>query len=237
MSSAQSTPSRLNVVLFGATGMVGQGALRECLLDPDVARVLTVGRRATGQQHEKLREVVVTDMYDLSPIRTELAGFNACFFCLGVSSTGMTEERYARVTYDLTMVAAQTLVQLNPGMTFVFVSGMGTDSSERDGVMWARVKGRTENALLRIGFKAAYMFRPGFIVPQHGIKSRTTLYRLFYTVLAPLLPLFKKLAPNAVVTTESLGRAMIAVAKRGYGKPVLEARDISAASMGKAALP
>jgi uncharacterized protein YbjT (DUF2867 family) len=230
MTSAHASSTRLNVVLFGATGMVGQGALRECLLDGDVARVLTVGRSATGQQHEKLREVVVADMYDLSSIRPELAGFNACFFCLGVSSSGMSEERYSRVTYDLTLVAAQTLVQLNPGMTFIFVSGMGTDSTERGRVMWARVKGRAENALLRMPFKAAYMFRPGFIVPRHGIKSRTTLYRVFYSVLAPLLPLLKALAPNAVVTTEGLGRAMIAVAKRGYSKPVLEARDIAAVS-------
>jgi uncharacterized protein YbjT (DUF2867 family) len=226
-------PDSLSVVLFGATGMVGQGALRECLLDPDVTRVLTVGRSATGQQHPKLRELIVPDLYDLSAIRAELTGFNTCLFCLGVSSAGMSEERYTRVTYDLALVAAETLVQLNPGMTFVFVSGAGTDSSERGRTMWARVKGRAENALLRLPFKAAYMFRPAFILPRHGIRSRTRAYRLFYSAMTPLLPVLKALAPNYVSTTESLGRAMIAVAKRGYTKPVLEARDINAVSAAR----
>jgi len=218
----------MRVVLFGATGMVGQGVLRECLLDPDVESVLSVGRSATGQQHVKLRELVHRDFLDFSPIESELAGFDACFFCLGVSSAGMKEEAYRRITYDFTMAAARTLARLNPNMTFVYVSGMGTDSSERGRTMWARVKGQTENALLRMPFQAAYMFRPGVIVPLHGIKSRTALYRIPYMLMAPLLPLLEAAFPKYVTTTERLGRAMIHVAKQGAAKAVLESSGINA---------
>lgn len=218
----------MRVLLFGATGMVGQGVLRECLLDPDVESVLSVGRSATGQQHVKLRELVHRDFLDFSPIESELAGFDACFFCLGVSSAGMKEEVYRRITYDFTMAAARTLARLNPNMTFVYVSGMGTDSSERGRTMWARVKGQTENALLRMPFQAAYMFRPGVIVPLHGIKSRTALYRIPYMLMAPLLPLLEAAFPKYVTTTERLGRAMIHVAKQGAAKAVLESSDINA---------
>ena len=218
----------MRVVLFGATGMVGQGVLRECLLDPDVESVLSVGRSATGQQHVKLRELVHRDFLDCSPIESELSGFDACFFCLGVSSAGMKEDDYRRITYDFTMAAARTLARLNPDMTFVYVSGMGTDSSERGRTMWARVKGQTENALLRMPFQAAYMFRPGVIVPLHGIKSRTALYRIPYMLMAPLLPLLEAAFPKYVTTTERLGRAMIHVAKQGAAKAVLESSDINA---------
>ena len=207
--------------------MVGQGVLRECLLDPEVTTVLSIVRSSTGQQHPKLREIVHKDFFDFSSIESELAGFDACFFCLGVSSAGMSEENYRRVTYDITLAAAQTLVKLNPSMTFVFISGAGTDSSERGRVMWARVKGQTENALLRLPFKAAYMFRPAVIVPLHGIKSRTMLYRVPYAILGPLLPLLKRLFPKYVTTTEKLGRAMLIAAKRGAPKPVLESSDIN----------
>jgi uncharacterized protein YbjT (DUF2867 family) len=216
----------MNVLLFGATGMVGQGVLRECLIDPEVQSVLAIGRSATGQQHTKLRELVHRDFLDFSAIENELSGFDACFFCLGVSSAGMQEEDYRRVTYDITMAAAQTLARLNPDMTFVYVSGMGTDSSERGRTMWARVKGRTENALLRLPFKAAYMFRPGVIVPLDGIKSKTRLYRLFYAVMGPVLPLLNAF-PKYVTTTEQVGRAMIKVAKHGATKSVLENSDIN----------
>jgi hypothetical protein len=208
--------------------MVGQGVLRECLLDPDVESVLSVGRTATGQSHVKLRELVHRDFLDFSPIESELSGFDACFFCLGVSSAGMKEDDYRRITYDFTMAAARTLARLNPGMTFVYVSGMGTDSSERGRTMWARVKGQTENALLRMPFQAAYMFRPGVIVPLHGIKSRTALYRIPYMLMAPLLPLLEAAFPKYVTTTERLGRAMIHVAKQGAAKAVLESSDINA---------
>jgi uncharacterized protein YbjT (DUF2867 family) len=217
----------MKVILFGASGMVGQGVLRECLLDPEVTTVLSIVRSSTGRQHAKLREIVHKDFLDFSSIEAELSGFNACFFCLGVSSAGMSEENYRRVTYDIALAAAQTLVKLNPHMTFVYVSGAGTDSSERGRVMWARVKGQTENALLRLPFKAAFMFRPGVIVPLHGIKSRTMLYRVPYAVLGPILPLLKRLFPKYVTTTEKLGRAMLIAAKRGAPKPVLESSDIN----------
>ena len=217
----------MKVLLFGGTGMVGQGVLRECLIDPGVSEIVAVGRNPIGKQHAKLRDVVVPDLYDLSAIEQQLAGFDACFFPLGTSAAGMTEERYSRVTYDLTLAIARTLLRVNPAMTFVYVSGMGTDSTERGRTMWARVKGRTENALLALGFKGAYMFRPGLIVAMHGITSRTTLYRVLYAILEPLVPLIQKMFPDAVTTTERVGRAMIAVARNGYPKRVLEAKDIN----------
>jgi len=217
----------MNVLLFGATGMIGQGVLREALLDPDVERVVAVGRSATDQQQPKLRDLVVRDVADLTSVESELAGFDACFFCLGVSSAGMSEERYTRVTFDLTLAVAATLARLNPQMTFVYVSGMGTDSTERGRVMWARVKGRTENALLRQPFKAAYMVRPGVIIPLHGIRSKTMWYRLLYAATRPLYPVVKAVAPNAVTTTEQMGRAMLALVRRGYATPILETKDIN----------
>jgi len=217
----------MNILLFGATGMVGQGVLRECLLDPDVETVLTVGRSTTGQRHERLREIVHADLFDLAAIESELSGFDACFFCLGVSSAGMAEESYRRVTYDLTMAVARPLAKLNPQMTFIYVSGMGTDSTGHGRSMWARVKGETENALLRLPFKAAYMFRPALIVPLHGIKSKTRLYRIVYAVLGPILPWLYAAAPKYVTTTEQVGRAMLAVAQRGAPVPVLENSDIN----------
>jgi uncharacterized protein YbjT (DUF2867 family) len=216
----------MNVVLFGATGMVGQGALRECLLDEGVHRVLAVGRAATGQHHEKLREVVVPDVADLSAVEGELVGFDACLFCLGATSAGMSEAEYTRLTYDLTVAVARTLLRLNPGMTFVFVSGAGTDGSERGRVMWARVKGKAENAVLGMGFAAAYVFRPAAIIPLHGITSRTRWIRVAITVLRPVFPALKALFPNHVTTTEQLGRAMLKVAREDFSKPVIEARDI-----------
>jgi uncharacterized protein YbjT (DUF2867 family) len=218
--------TRMKVILFGASGMVGQGVLRECLLDSEVTSVLCIVRSRTGQQHPKLREIVHQDFFIFSSMGSELSGFDACFFCLGVSSAGMSEENYRRVTYDITLAAAQTLVNLNPAMTFIYVSGAGTDSTERGRVMWARVKGQTENALLRLPFKAAYMFRPALIVPLHGIKSKTRLYRIFYAVLGPILPLLKAF-PKYVTTTEKLGRAMLIAAKWGAPKPVLESSDIN----------
>jgi uncharacterized protein YbjT (DUF2867 family) len=217
----------MRVLLFGATGMVGQGVLRECLLDPQVTGVLAVGRSSTRERHAKLRELVQPDLFDLSAIEQELAGFDACFFCLGVSSVGMAEERYRHITYDLTLTVARTLAQLNPRMTFIYVSGMGTDSSERGRTMWARVKGATENALLRLPFREACMFRPAAIVPLDGIRSKTRLYRALYTATAPLLPLLYKWFPKYVTTTAQVGRAMIRVAAQGSPKPVLENADIN----------
>ncbi|HYH79639.1 MAG TPA: hypothetical protein VEX86_07570 [Longimicrobium sp.] len=216
----------MNVLMFGATGMLGQGTLRECLLDPSVTRVLAVGRRATGQRHPKLREIVVPEVADLSAVAPELAGFDACFFCLGVSSARMTEARYTALTRDLTLSVARTLLPLNPGMTFVYVSGTGADSSEHGRVMWARVRGETENALLKMPFKAVYVFRPAVILPLHGITSSTRLYRVLYGVMRPLAPLMRRLAPSYVTTTDQFGRAMLKVARDGHPTPILESRDI-----------
>ena len=218
----------MNVLLLGATGMVGQGVLRECLLASDVLRVTTLGRTATGQTHAKLDELVHASLFDLSPIESRLTPYDACFFCLGVSSAGMSEQKYTVVTHDLTLSVARTLARLNPGMTFVYVSGMGTYTTEHGRSMWARVKGRTENALLRLPFKAAFMFRPGAIMPMHGVRSKTALYRAAYVVLTPLYPLIKRLSPNSVTTSEQVGRAMLQVARHGYPDPVLETADINA---------
>ena len=207
--------------------MVGQGVLRECLRDPQVEMVLSVGRSATGQQHAKLHEIVRASLTDLAAIEDQLRGYDACFFCLGVSSAGMREEEYRRVTYDLTVSVGQTLVRLNPGMTFIYVSGTGTDSTEHGRTMWARVKGQTENALLRMPFKAAFMFRPGVIRPLHGIRSKTRSYRALYTVLAPFVLLAAAVAPNSITTTEKMGRAMIHAAQNGASKARLGTRDIN----------
>jgi uncharacterized protein YbjT (DUF2867 family) len=217
----------MNVILFGATGMVGQGVLRECLLDPDVHQVLSIVRTPSGQHDPKLCELVHTNFFDYSAIEPQLTGFDACLFSLGVSSAGMDEAKYKHLTYDLTLAAATTLARLNPNMTFLYVSGAGTDSTERGRVMWARVKGKTENDLLKLPFRAAYMFRPGIIQPLHGIKSKTRLYQFFYTILNPVLPLLKSAFPQAITTTEQLGRAMLHVAKHGYSKPILESKDIN----------
>jgi uncharacterized protein YbjT (DUF2867 family) len=218
----------VRVILFGATGMIGQGALRECLLDPAVTEVLAVGRAATGESHEKLRELVRADLFDLSPVADQLAGYDACFFCLGVSAAGMSEADYRRITLDLTLSVARTLVERTPGMTFLYVSGAGTDGTERRGAMWARVKGETENALLKLPFAGVYMLRPGLIRPLHGITSRTRLYRVVYAIVGPLYPLLRALAPGQLLTTEQLGRAMLVLAERGAQKRVLEARDLNA---------
>jgi uncharacterized protein YbjT (DUF2867 family) len=224
----------VNVILFGATGMVGQGVLRECLLDPEVRTVLSVGRNATGQTHPKLREIVHQDLRDFSAIESQLSGFDACFFCLGVASAGMTEASYRRVTFDITLAAATTLVRLNPAMTFVYVSGAGADSTEKGRVMWARVRGETENAILRLPFKTAAVIRPAGIIPLHGITSRTPLYRVAYTLTRPLWPLLYKTFPQFVTTTERLGRGMLRIARRGAPKPILEARDINGLTAGEA---
>jgi uncharacterized protein YbjT (DUF2867 family) len=218
----------MKVILFGATGMVGQGVLRECLLDADVESVLAIGRSPTGQRHVKLREIVHDDFLDYSAIESELTGYDACFFCLGVSSVGMNEERYRHLTYDITLAAARTLARLNPQMVFVYVTGRGTDSTEKGSLMWARVKGKTENDLLKLPFKAAYMFRPAGIQPLHGIRSKTGWVQAIYVGAAPLLSLLNRVAPKYMTTTEQVGRAMIGVARDGFPRPVLESEDINA---------
>jgi uncharacterized protein YbjT (DUF2867 family) len=215
----------MNILLFGATGMVGQGVLRECLLDPQVERVVAVGRAPTGRGEVKLREVLTLDPADLGPIEDELTDFDACFFCLGVSAVGMSEAEYTRVTYDLTLAVATTLARLNPDMTFVYVSGAGTDANGR--AMWQRVKGRTEQALLELPLRV-FLFRPGIIQPLHGARSKTRVYRLGYVALAPFTPILRRLLPHAVTTTEQVGRAMLEVARWGYPRRVLENVDINA---------
>jgi uncharacterized protein YbjT (DUF2867 family) len=218
----------MKVILFGSTGMVGQGVLRECLLDAGVESVLSVGRSPTGQQHPKLREIVHDNFTDYSAIESELRGYDACFFCLGVSSVGMNEERYRHLTYDITLAAATALSKLNPGMVFTYVTGRGTDSTERGSLMWARVKGKTENDLLKLPFKAAYMFRPAGIQPLHGVRSKVAWIQAIYVGTAPLLTLLNRIAPKFMTTSEQVGRAMIKVARDGYPKPVLESEDINA---------
>lgn len=217
----------MKILLFGATGMIGRGVLREALLDPDVDALLAIGRSATGETHPKLREIVREDLFDLTPIASELAGYDSCFYCLGVSSAGMQEADYVRVTYDLTIAVAELLARTSPDMSFIYVSGAGTDSSEKGSSMWARVKGETENALMKLPFKASYMFRPGFIQPMHGIKSKTRLYRAVYAVASPLYPAMKSLFPKFATNTEQVGRAMIEVARNGAPKQILENKDLN----------
>ncbi len=218
----------MKVILFGATGMVGQGVLRECLLDASVERVLAIGRSPTGQAHPKLHELLHDDFLDYSAIESQLAGYDACFFCLGVSSIGMDEARYRHLTYDIAMAAATTLARLDPGMVFTYVTGRGTDSTERGKLMWARVKGKTENDLLKLPFRAAYMFRPAAIQPLHGVRSKTAWVHATYMATAPLWALLNRIAPAYATTTEKVGRAMLKVARQGYAKPVLESEDINA---------
>jgi uncharacterized protein YbjT (DUF2867 family) len=220
----------VNILIFGGTGMVGQGVLRECLLDPEVQLVATIGRNATGQQNPKLHEIVHPNLWNYASIEENLTGFDACFFCLGVSASGMTEEAYARMTYGITIAAAETLSRLNPKMTFLYVSGAATDSSEKGRMMWARVKGKTENALLRMPFAAAYMFRPGFIEPAHGEISRTKLYRVLFRFAKPLLPLLRRVFRNQILTTEQIARAMLNLVTHPYPKHILEIKDIRAAA-------
>lgn len=227
-TSERSVEERVRVILFGATGMVGQGVRRECVQDREVEAVLSVVRRATGpslgRRSEKVRELVTNKFSDFSEVENAFVGYDACFFCLGVSSVGMKEAEYRRVTFEITMAAARAVLRAGVG-TFVYVSGAGTDANGR--AMWARVKGETENALLGMGFKAAYMFRPGLIVPMHGIRSKTAVYQTLYSAMRPVLPLLLRMFPKHVTTTEQMGRAMLAVAKHGYPKPVLEAADIT----------
>lgn len=207
--------------------MVGQGVLRECLLDPGVEHVLTVGRNATGQTHAKLRELINKDLHDFSGVETQLTGYDACFFCLGVTSSGLTEEQYTRVTHDVPLAAAKSLLKQNPSMTFILISGAGADSSERSRTMWARVKGKTENDLLAMPFKAVYILRPAVIQPLDGIKSRTAAYRIMYSLTGPILPLIKKIFPKYITTTRQIGQAMLALVRKGAPKRILESADIN----------
>ncbi len=220
---------KLNVIITGVTGMVGEGVLHEPLLHPDVERVLVLTRRPSGMSHPKLAEMVVPDFYDLSSIESQLAGYNACFFCLGVSSIGMKEADYRHVTYDLSMSAARTLSKMNPEMTFCYISGKGTDSSEHGRFMWARVKGKTENDLMKLPFKRVFAFRPAYIHPSPGMKNTNSRVAKYYKYITWLYPLLRRFAPSNVCTMTELGRAMIHVSTHGYDRSILEVKDIVSA--------
>src|SRR5579864_2223462 len=218
----------LRVLIFGATGMVGRGVLLECLDDRRVDRVLLVSRRASGIAHQKIREILQQEFFDFSAVQAQFAELDACFFCLGVSSIGMPESEYRRLTYDLTLAAATSLASATSGrLTFCYVSGEGTDATEQGRIAWARIKGQTENALLRLPFKAAFMFRPGYIQPLRGIRSTTRWYQIVYDVIGPFYPIIRRAFPRYVTTTADLGRAMIQVAAHGYERPILLTSDIN----------
>ncbi|MFZ4618924.1 MAG: epimerase [Bacteroidota bacterium] len=216
----------IKAIVFGASGMVGEGVLHVALNDPNIASVLVIGRRPCGVQHEKLKELLHNNFFDLSPIESQLSGYTACFFCLGTTSLGKTVEEYTKTTYDLTMHSAQTLARLNPTMTFCYISGEGTDSTERGSVTWARIKGKTENDLLRLPFKAVYNFRPGFIRPIKGMKHTLS----FAKPLRVLYPVLKALLPAHGTTLENIGHSMINVSLHGYPKHILENKDIDSSA-------
>jgi uncharacterized protein YbjT (DUF2867 family) len=217
----------MRVVLFGATGMIGSGVLLECLADPRIESVVSVVRHTCGVAHPKLHELIHEDFLDLVPVCADFAGADACLYCLGISSAGMKEEDYRRVTYDFTMAAAKEVLAESPHATFCFVSGAGTDSTGRGRVMWARVKGQAEQALLAMPFKGAYMFRPGYIQPMKGVRSKTALYQMIYSVAGPLYPLMRTLMPSYLTTTVDLAHAMLEAARAGYERHVLETPDIN----------
>jgi|SRR5690349_19275768 len=214
---------KINAIVTGATGMVGEGVLHECLLHPDVEKVLIINRKPSGFSHPKLKEIIVKDFSDLKDLRPQLTGYNACFFCAGVSSIGMNEETYTKLTYDLAVNFGKTLQSINPDMTFCYVSGAATDGTEKGKVMWARVKGRTENEIIRL-FTNGYAFRPGIMTPTKGLKNTIKLYKY----LGWMIPVFKLFMP--VNSLKQVGLAMINVAKRGYPKKVLEVPDITEAA-------
>lgn len=217
----------MNVLITGATGMIGSGVLTECLESSRVKNVSVLGRSTTGRQHPKLKEFSLPELDALATLNGQLGPLDACFFCLGVSAVGMKKDAYERITYDLTTRIAKQLLSRNPGMIFCYVSGEGTDSAEKSMQHWARVKGKTENALLEMPFKAAYMFRPGFVQPVKGAKTKTALYRAVYAVMAPLYPVWNAFFPQRLCTTETIGKAMIAVVAAGAPKRILHAADIN----------
>jgi uncharacterized protein YbjT (DUF2867 family) len=222
----------MNVVVFGASGMVGKGVLLECIDDARITRVLVIGRSSCGVTADKLEEVLLPDLTDYTKIEGKLEGLDACFFCLGVSSVGMSEAAYRRVTFDFTIAAAVALVRKSPGLTFIYVSGQGTDESAKGPLMWARVKGETENRILALPFKAAYMFRPGVIEPLRGVRPKATLTRVAYAIGWPLFPLLRATSPRLITTTEAVGKAMIRLAFDGSDRRYFENADINALVAG-----
>ncbi|MBT8336338.1 MAG: NAD-dependent epimerase/dehydratase family protein [Gemmatimonadetes bacterium] len=217
----------MNVLIFGATGMIGSGVLQECLDNPLVTSVRALGRSPTGRSHPKLDEIRHTDFFDYAPVEERLRDVDVCFFCLGVSAAGMSEADYHRMTCDLTLGAAESLLRLNPESIFCYVSGAGTDSTEQGRWMWARVKGKTENALLAMPFRAVYNLRPGYIQPMKGVRSKTRLYAVAYGIVGPLYPLLRRLFPSRVTDSVTVGRAMIRLATDGFERGILEGEDIN----------
>lgn len=211
----------MKVILTGATGMVGEGVLFECLDNTAVTEVLVVGRRHYEMQHSKLKELLVPDFFKIDNYANRLSGYDACFYCAGISSVGMKEAGYNKITYDTTMVFAKTVLAQNPGMIFCFVSGRSTDSSEKGKLMWARIKGKTENALMKFGFKAEYNFRPALMLPTQGQKSVKRSYKILGSI-------FKYIIPKATLTLSQVGKAMINAVSTGYHKQILEVEDIRA---------
>jgi nucleoside-diphosphate-sugar epimerase len=220
----------MKVIVTGASGMVGKGVLLECLEDEGISEVLSIGRRSLDIENPKLKELIHKDFSEFDSVASELKGYDACYACMGVSSAGMNEEKYTQLTYDYTLALAKMLLQLNEQMVFTYVSGQGTDSSEKGRSMWTRVKGKTENDLLALGFRDAYMFRPGAIIPKKGVVPSSKLYARMIRLLAWLIKLAKKLAPKSIVDTVQVGRAMINVTRDGYKKKILEPLDIIVAS-------
>ncbi len=218
----------MKVILFGASGMVGKGVLYECLEDASVEKVLSIGRSKIETTHPKLEQIEHGDFTNYASLENRFSEFDACFFCLGVSAAGLKEEAYYHITYNFTLEAARTMFRANPSMTFIYVSGQGTDSTEKGRMMWARVKGKTENDLLALGFKQAFMFRPGAIIPKKGIKSRTRAYQFMYDYFTWLLKFIKRIAPNSITDTVKLGKAMIHAHQRGYEKQIIDPVDINA---------
>jgi len=221
---------KLNVLLTGATGMIGRGVLLECLKSDNVESVLSIGRSPSGEKHPKLKELNLKDFKELENHSEQLKEYNACFFCLGISAAGISEEQYSSVTFSMTKDFADALVGVKSDMVFIYISATGADGTEEANISWARIKGKTENMIFRKGFRSAYMFRPGFIEPLDGITSRTTLYRWLYILMKPITPLFKKLFPDMVTDTRRIGQAMIKIAKQGYSKTLLENKDINDAA-------
>jgi len=222
---------KINVLIFGASGMVGKGALLESLESNNVNSVLVIGRSTCGNSHSKLTEIIHADMSDLTPLKEKFSSINSCFFCLGMSAMGLSEAKYMKLTYELTINAAQILVDINKDITFIYVSGSGTDSTEKGRIMWARVKGKTENALMNLPFKAAYMFRPGYIQPVKGVKTRVPLYRFFYFLFSWLYPLLKLLFPKQLLNSAQLGQAMITLSLSNKKSGIYESSDINELSM------
>lgn len=218
---------QIKAIITGSTGMVGKGVLLECLDNENVDKVLLLNRRALGIEHPKIKEIIVKDFFNLYPIKDSLKSYNACFFCLGISSAGVKAETYKKITYDLTIHLAGILSELNENMCFIYVSGTGTSTSEKSRMRWANVKGKTENDILKLPFKEAYMFRPGFIQPKKGIVSRTRLYRFIYFITSPLFPVFRILFPTMITNTVFVGKAMINAVLHGYHKKWLENKDIN----------